>query len=312
MHDKLIGELWKADQPCNESDHTWEEAVVMWLKEKSHKASLEKDRSVLRWVDPYLSGKRLREINRELLVRIADIKSEQSTPATANRDMAVIRAILRRACNEWEWIERVPKVPMFYVRGKRVSWITREKAEELIGYLPPHQAAMARFALTTGLRQRNVKRLKWADVDMQRRCCWIHSDEAKARRAIGVPLNAEALAILAGLIGQHDEFVFTFEGQPVTQVNTKSWRKAVSKAGLQDFRWHDLRHTWASWHVQAGTPLNVLQEMGGWATADMVRRYAHLSAAHLADFAERIVPKYPVFPGTAADQKVVGLRKALI
>jgi integrase len=48
----------------------------------------------------------------------------------------------------------------------------------------------------------------------------------------------------------------------VWQVNTKSWRKAV-KAGLRDFRWHDLRHTWASWHVQAGTPLNVLQEMGG-------------------------------------------------
>ena len=65
-------------------------------------------------------------------------------------------------------------------------------------------------------------------------------------------------------------------------------RKAVAQAGLVDFRWHDLRHTWASWHVQAGTPLHALQEMGGWSTMEMVQRYAHLSAAHLVDHAERI------------------------
>jgi len=55
-----------------------------------------------------------------------------------------------------------------------------------------------------------------------------------------------------------------------------------------DFRWHDLRHTWASWHVQAGTPLHVLQELGGWASPEMVQRYAHLSAAHLEDYANNI------------------------
>ena len=71
-------------------------------------------------------------------------------------------------------------------------------------------------------------------------------------------------------------------------VNGKAWRKALGRAGIKDFRWHDLRHTWASWHVQAGTPLNVLQEMGGWESASMVRRYAHLAADHLAAYAERL------------------------
>ena len=56
----------------------------------------------------------------------------------------------------------------------------------------------------------------------------------------------------------------------------------------QDFRWRELRHAWASWHVQAGTPLHVLQDLGGWASAEMVQRYAHLSAAHLADYANNI------------------------
>ena len=59
-------------------------------------------------------------------------------------------------------------------------------------------------------------------------------------------------------------------------------------AGIADFRWHDLRHTWASWHVQSGTPLHALRELGGWSTTQMVQRYAHLSAEHLAECANRL------------------------
>ena len=54
---------------------------------------------------------------------------------------------------------------------------------------------------------------------------------------------------------------------------------ALERARIENFRWHDLRHTWASWHVQKGTPLVALQELGGWESAQMVRRYAHLSAS---------------------------------
>ncbi len=68
----------------------------------------------------------------------------------------------------------------------------------------------------------------------------------------------------------------------------KAWKAALGRAGIADFRWHDLRHTWASWHVQVDTPLNALQELGGWESADMVRRYAHLAPDHLAEFAERL------------------------
>jgi integrase len=64
--------------------------------------------------------------------------------------------------------------------------------------------------------------------------------------------------------------------------NTKSWRAALVRAGIENFRWHDLRHTWASWHIQNGTPLNVLKELGGWADLSMVLRYAHLTSEHLS------------------------------
>lgn len=70
--------------------------------------------------------------------------------------------------------------------------------------------------------------------------------------------------------------------------NTRSWRKALKRAGITNFRWHDLRHTWASWLVQRRVPLFVLQELGGWQSAEMVRRYAYLSPSVNARYAAEI------------------------
>ena len=75
---------------------------------------------------------------------------------------------------------------------------------------------------------------------------------------------------------------------PVKQVSTRAWYKALKRARIEAFRFHDLRHTWASWHVQNGTPLHVLQELGGWETPAMVRRYAHLASEHLAAYAGKV------------------------
>jgi integrase len=82
--------------------------------------------------------------------------------------------------------------------------------------------------------------------------------------------------------------VFSYRSKPITQVSSKAWYGALKRAEIDNFRWHDLRHTWASWHVQSGTPLFALQELGGWESAEMVRRYAHLAADHLAPFADRL------------------------
>lgn len=69
---------------------------------------------------------------------------------------------------------------------------------------------------------------------------------------------------------------------------TVAWQKALKRAGIENFRWHDLRHTWASWLAQKGAPLTDIQEMGGWETYAMVKRYAHLLPAHMAHHARVI------------------------
>ena len=70
--------------------------------------------------------------------------------------------------------------------------------------------------------------------------------------------------------------------------DNRAWNSACKRAGIEDFRFHDLRHTWASWLIQSGVPLSVLQEMGGWESIEMVRRYAHLAPNHLTEHARQI------------------------
>jgi integrase len=101
-------------------------------------------------------------------------------------------------------------------------------------------------------------------------------------------LNEDAVNVLRRQMGQHTERVFTCHGKPIRAANGRSWRNALKRAGLTDFRFHDLRHTWATRHIQAGTPLHALMEMGGWKDVGMVRKYAHFSAAHLQAYAENL------------------------
>ena len=83
-------------------------------------------------------------------------------------------------------------------------------------------------------------------VDLSRKLAWIHPDQAKARKAIPVPLNETAMQVLRAQKGQHKIFVFTFRGEKILQTSGAAWYRALKRAGIEDFRWHDLRHTWAS------------------------------------------------------------------
>ncbi|MCA1324765.1 site-specific integrase [Herbaspirillum sp. alder98] len=103
-----------------------------------------------------------------------------------------------------------------------------------------------------------------------------------------IPLNEDAMRVLLARHGAHPVYVFTCRGNKIIQASTAAWYQALERAGIQDFRWHDLRHTWASWHVQSGTPLLALQELGGWESFDMVRRYAHFSQHYLSVFAANL------------------------
>lgn len=289
FHDKVKAELWRQTKLGDKPERMWMDAAVRWIKESSHKRSLNDDKSHLRWLDSYLKDKTLKNIDREMIEKIANMKaSSGASNARVNRVLALVRAILNRAADQWGWLDSAPKIKLRKESDHRIRWLTQNEAEKLIAELPSHLADMAIFTLATGLRQSNVKNLKWTQVDLENKHAWINADEAKAAKAIAVPLNADALAILQKRISLHPQYVFTYQNKPVSNVSTQAWKKALKRAGIENFRWHDLRHTWASWHVQKGTSLHELQMLGGWSSLVMVLRYAHLSSSHLQVAANRI------------------------
>ncbi len=288
VHDRIAAERWEQHRLGVKPRHSWEEAVVRWLQETRHKRTHEDDKAKLRWLDRYLAGKRLDEIDRTLIDRIKFDREKIATPGTANRYLALIRSILRRACNDWEWLDRVPKFNLFREAEGRVRSLTPQEFERLCSELPAHLADMARFSVATGLRASNVKELEWACVDLERRHAWVPGSKHKNGRPHSVPLNAMAMAVLHRQIGKHPTRVFTYLGRPVGQLNTRAWTAALKRAGIEDFRWHDFRHTFATWHRQAGTPTHELQRLGGWKTGAMVERYAHLAPEALQGAADRL------------------------
>ena len=131
-----------------------------------------------------------------------------------------------------------------------------------------------------------------ADSDFCR-CNWIHPDQSKSGKPIGIPLSSDALKVLKKQRGKSEKYVFPYyeDGTPITRVTNHGWKSACKAAGLEDINFHTLRHTFASWHIQSGTPVEVLMKLGGWSDLTMVLRYAHMGESHIAAYANNSKPK---------------------
>lgn len=286
-HDRRKAELWAQARLGQKPRYTWEDAVCEFLKQTAHKRDHKGDIDRLKWLDQFLGGLYLDDINKQVIDKIKHAKRNRSA-GTVNRYLATIRTILRKAEREWDWIDKAVHIRLLPEPSKRIRWITHEEADRLLKALPSHLSEIAAFALSTGLRQGNILGLEWSQIDMQRHVAWIHGDQAKGKRDIFVPLNEDALSVLRRQLGKHQQFVFTYQGDRLQGVDNETWKRALKKAGLTDFRFHDLRHSWASWHVMAGTSLQELMELGGWREIRMVLRYGHLSGDHLKKVAGNV------------------------
>jgi integrase len=306
-HDRVKAQAWAQTRLGTKPRHSYRAAVVRFLEETKvdRKGRRRVDLAAFRWLDGHLGEKYLDEITKDV---IANLVVEKKRPYTkisktgkqrfyspcasaVNDVLSTLRSLLYRARDEWEWAETVPKIKLLSEPPGRVRWLTRGEADKLIAELPSHLAVLAEFSLQTGLRRANATHLEWAQVDLDRKTAWFYADQTKNAKALAVPLNERAIEILvsqrAAQQEQPSRWVFPWRGKPLIQTCTKAFRAALKRAGILDFHWHDLRHTWASWHVQNGTPLHVLQELGGWSSLKLVQRYAHLSGEHLRSWVDR-------------------------
>lgn len=267
---------------------SWQEAVIRYLELKRGLRSISDVQRVLRFLDPYLGKAMLDQINGDMVWKIVQGEFKKGNkPATVNRYLSVLRNLLRMARDEWQWIDTIPKIRMLKGEVERDRWLTRAEADRLIACCAPHLAALVRYALATGCRAAEITGLEWDRVDLARNTAWLNQTKNGTPR--GVPLNVDAVQVLREQIGKHPRYCFTHMGEPIRwQVSNTGWQRALERAGIKDFRFHDLRHTWASWHRQAGTSCDELKDLGGWKSRQMVDRYAKFATENLLAAASRI------------------------
>lgn len=290
LHDCFVADLWREQKLGDKQKYTWGEAVARWMAEHPKKKAIITDKVRLLWLSKEIGAKKpIASITNDLVERLIGSKLKEKwqgrpiSPATVNRTMAALSTVLGSA-RKWGWIETVPYIRHLEEPKKRVTFLDREELTRLIAELPQNLAEIASFAVLTGLRENNILGLQWRDVDMARGLCWVHADEAKGNKTISVPLSPDAVSVLQMRIGHMQPF------GPLTRVSNHGWYGARKRAWLPKLRFHDLRHTWASWHTMNGTPKSVLQELGAWADARMVDRYSHLSPGFVAQYVSNGTP----------------------
>ena len=223
----------------------------------------------------------LTDITHAVIRGWADERLAQVKPATALRDLSTLRAIFNKAFREG-LLAQVPPFPRMKKDKGRCRWLTVEEEQRLLVASKPHQQSLIAFAIDTGGRKSELLTLDWRNVDLVRG--FVRFTKTKNGEDRSVRLTDRAKQVLADLGSKEFGPVFTYRGQPMKEIKT-SFDKARTKAELEDFRFHDLRHTFASRLVQQGVSLYEVMHLTGLKSYQMVQRYAHLSP----DFQERAI-----------------------
>ena len=295
LYAQILLELKKNPQrsPLEEKPKTeltfetfYKEHYLEWCKNRqAYYYSLKK--YLLNRIPDWFRKLKLSEIGvRELELLQTQLLNEGKSIATCNRYLSVIKASFTKAY-EWDFIpeerlKTIRKVKNLKGEVKRLRYLTEEEIKALLANCEPHLYPIVFTALNTGMRKSEILGLKWSNVDLKNDLILLEKTKNGERREI--PINKALKKVLLGLFVDRrldTDYVFV---NPATRKRyndiKRSFNTACKKAGIKDFRFHDLRHTFASHLVMNGVDLKTVQELLGHKKLSMTLRYAHLSQAH--------------------------------
>ncbi len=261
--------------------------------------SYNKQKAQLLWWKDQLGHRLLFDLTPALIGECRDVLASQTTyrgtkrsSATVVRYLAALSHALSTALKEWGWLEDSPmrKVTKPKEPRGRVRYLSSEERHALLeackqsssSYLYP----IVILGLSTGMRQMEILNLKWKDIDLEKGIIILHETKNDERRC--VPLAGHALELIKQLSATRKNISpFLFPSNKLSKnkpYNIRSpWENAVKMAGIKDFRFHDLRHDFASQLLASGASLAQLSEVLGHKTLQMIKRYAHLCQSQAAD-----------------------------
>ncbi len=235
-----------------------------------------------------LGSRTLRSIQPADIEAYVTERAKKVAPATVNRELAFLKTLYSDAVSNGKAeTNPVKRVKLFKENNARVRWLTEKEEEKLFEQLPGRYDLLVRFAFNTGLRQSEQFGLLWENLDSDNGVVTItQSKHGEARK---VPLNEEARKVLELLraVGPTPGKARIF---PVNAHNfyNRTFKPALAEAKIENFVWHDLRHTFGSRLAMKGVPILTIKELMGHKTLTMTLRYAHLAPGHLRDAVEKL------------------------
>lgn len=223
----------------------------------------------------------LRELRPSLIAAYkAKRRAEGAAAKTINIELGILSHAFQLAVKEWEWVTENPviRVSREKVRNVIERWLTAEEEQRLLAASPRWLQEIIVFAANTGLRQGEILDLQWSKVDLFRRTITLLEQKNGAKDTL--PVNAKTLEVLkarAKVRSLKSDYVF-FNGagnRMDARDLLRVFYPVMRKAEVKHFRFHDLRHTFATRLVQAGVDIYTVQKLGRWKTISMVMRYAH-------------------------------------
>jgi integrase len=240
----------------------------------------------------FFGDRTLADITPKLIVAYKNKRYEDGkAPATINRELANLKKAFNLALREWEWCHQNPvtRVSMEKENNKRDRWLSEDEESRLLTACAPWLHDLVTFALHTGMRMGEILELTWRGVDFTRRTVTVLRSKNGERRTI--PVNETVLRVLkekTKVRSLASDLVFCSKAfTPMESGHLRrSFRLALSKAKIEEFHFHDLRHTFATRLVQAGIDLYKVQQLLGHKSPIMTQRYAHHYPESLRDGVE--------------------------
>ena len=262
-----------------QSKSTFNELARLYMEyAKTNKRSWERDQYSLMHLSTKFGGKRLSEITPILIEEYKSERLKAVKPATLNREMNCLKHMFTKAI-QWDKIGVSPaaSVKLMRVNNVRVRFLSREECQVLYNACSVQLRPIVLFALHTGMRRGEILSLAWEDVNLDRRLIRVmHTKNGEPR---DIPMSEEVSQLLRELEVCGTQVFTRPGGQAIRDLRT-GFANALKRAGITNFRFHDLRHTFASHLVMNGVDLLTVKELLGHKSIDMTLRYSHLSASH--------------------------------
>jgi integrase len=279
--------------------HTLAELIDRYIRSVlPHKPKSAYDQTrQLKWWSTEIGSHALSDVTPSLIAQYRDKLADGIThhgkpraPATVNRYMAALSIVFTTAVKEWGWVDDTPmrKVTKPKESRGRVRFLSDDERPRLLKACKessnPSLYPVVVLALSTGMRQGEIMRLTWDDVDLNRGRAVLHETKNDERRAVAITGHAlEQLKELSKVRRIDSNLLFPSKGNRRKPINLRApWEAALKRADVKDFRFHDLRHSAASYLVMNGASLAEIAEVLGHKTLQMVKRYSHLSEGHTA------------------------------